>query len=286
MKLTKKITSVVITFALFLSLFLSAGQVSEAASSASALKKAIPSKIRIMPYTEYVYGNYESTTTIFVPYASYDNCISNIKVSKKGLQAKITRESKYDNPSTNYSNYGVIGLYATKEGVYKVSFDVLTKKGGAKLYSKTVTVYVKSDSPFASATYAGKSNWYSLQKKNKGKLSIKMNKGYKLKSIEVGTYKKNAPEKSSYSSDSYSYIDTRESSSLVYKKVKNNSVITLGTNGNYSSSYYCSKSDYSYSLSSSLDNDILATTIIKVTYVDKYTKKNAVASYYLYRMAK
>ena len=285
MKLTKKVTSIVLSLALFLSLFLSAGQVSEAAVSVSTLKKAVPSKVRIMPYNEYLSGDYTSTTSIFVPYATSKNCISNIKVSQKGLYAKMTNEQKYDDSSDTYPYYGVIGLYANKEGTYKVSFDVLKKKGGAKLYSKTVTVYVKSDSPFAYAKFAGKSNWSSVQKKNKGKISFKMNKGYKLKSIEVGTYQR-SEEKDNYSSEYSTSSTTKVSSTLVYKKVKNNSVITLGTNGDYYSYNYSYKSDYSTSLSHNMYDDMLATTIVKVTYVDKYTKKNADAYYYLYKIAK
>lgn len=285
MKLTKKITSVVLSLALFLSLFLSVGQVSQAAVSASTLKKAVPSKIRIMPYNEYVSGDYTSTTSIFVPYASSSNCISNIKVSKKGLYAKMTNEQKYDDSSDTYPYHGVIGLYASKEGTYKVSFDVLKKKGGAKLYSKTVTVYVKSDSPFATAKFAGKSNWYTVQNKSKGKISFKMNKGYKLKSIEVGTYQR-TEEKDNHSSEDSTSSTTKVNSALVYKKVKNNSVITLGTSGNYYYYHYSYKSDNSRNLSHNMGDNMLATTTVKVTYVDKYTKKNAEAYYYLYKIAK
>lgn len=286
MKLTKKITSIILTFVLFLSLFISMGQPTEASASAAALKKAVPSKVRIMPYNEYNYGSSTTTTSIFVPFASYDNCIANIKVSNNALKAKQTSENKYEESTDTYPYYGIIGLYSTKEGTYKVSFDVLKKKGGAKLYSKTVTVYVKSDNPFVSVKYAGKSNLNSVQKKAKGKLSVKMSKGYKLKSIRVGVYTKNAPEKSDYSNEYYTYYSTSESSDLTYKTVKNNSVITLGTNTNYYYSYSLSKSDSYYSLYRYLSDRILAPTLVEITYIDKYTKKPCVTTYYLYRYAK
>lgn len=287
MKSINKITSIVLSFALFLTLFLSVGQVSQAASSASALKKAVPSKVRIMPYNEYSIANSTSTTAIFVPLASYDNCISNIKVSNSALKAKQTHEYKSETSDSVYPYYATIGLYAVKEGTYKVSFDVLTKKGGAKLYSKKVTVYVKSDSPFSSVKYAGKScESYNIQTKSKGKLSIKMNKGYKLKSIEIGTYTRNTPVKSDNSRENYISTKTNQTSTLTYKKVKNNSVITLGTSSNYSYTYSLTKSeDYRY-IYYYLNDRILAQTTVKITYVDKYSKQNCEAYYYLYRMAK
>lgn len=289
MKLTKKITAIVLSFALFLSLFLSVGQVSEAAASATALKKSIPSKMRILPYSEYSYDSTPLRThasAIYVPFASYDNCISNIKVSSSALKAKYTSAYKTDSPDSIYPSFGGIGLYATKEGKYKVSFDVLTKKGGPKLYSKTVTVYVKSDSPFSSVKYAGKDIVNRIQTKAKGKLRIKMNKGYKLKSIEVGTFSRNTPQKKDNSYENYVSTSTYESSSLTFKKVKNNSVITLGTNTNYNYRYELTKRDDYYYLGHNLEDTILAQTVIQITYVDKYTKENCIATYHLYRMAK
>lgn len=77
---------------------------------------------------EYTTESSLGDTVIFVPFASQTNCISNIKVSKKGLKAKVTQEEKCsDNYYSNktYKNYGIIGLYSEKEGNYKVSFDVL-----------------------------------------------------------------------------------------------------------------------------------------------------------------
>lgn len=275
------------------SLFLTNFQVSEAAVSAAALKKAVPSKVRIMPGSEYTSGGASSTTSIFVPFASHTNCISNIKVSKKGLTAKITREERH---SVNYSDetypsYGVIGLYAEKEGTYKVSFDVLNEKGGKKLYSKTVTVYVKSDAPVASFKYAGKTNIWGVQTKAKGKLSVKMAKGYKLKSIEVGKYVYQEAESKDTSSGSNIDIYKSQKTEMVYTKVKNNSTITLSTVPNYSSTYqkqyYSYSDDYTYSYFYRYLRDyILAETSVKITYIDKYTKQETTTYYTLYRFAK
>lgn len=286
MKFIKKFTSIILSFALFVSLVVSMGQPAEASASVSALKKIVPSKVRIMPYNEYAYGDSSSTTAIFVPYASYDNCIANIKVSNKSLKAKQTKEMKSDITEQAYPYYGLIGLYGSKEGTYKVSFDVLKKKGGAKLYSKTVTVYVKSDSPFASVKYAGKSAFSGIQPKAKGKFSVKMNKGYKLKSIRVGTYTRKTPEKTNYSDEYYTSTYSNESSELTYKTIKNNSVITLSSNTNYNATYSYSKSDYSYSIYRYLSDNIFATTLVEITYIDKYTKQPCIETYSLQKLVK
>lgn len=286
MKLTKKITGIVLSLALFLSLFAAMGQTTEAASSVSTLKKAIPSKIRIWPNNEYSYGDSSSTTTIFVPYASYDNCIANIKVSNKALKAKTTREYKFESSSDTYPHYGIIGLYTSREGTYKVSFDVLKKKGGAKLYSKTVTVYVKSDNPISYMIYAGKKNPDGIQRKAKGKLNIKLNKGYKLKSIRVGVYTRNKEITSDYSDEYSTSFSKSQDSTLTYKTVKNNSMITLGTNTNYNESYSYNKNESYYNIYRSLNDSILAPTLVEITYIDKYSKQPCTTVYSLYRFAK
>lgn len=295
MKLIKKFTSVILTLALFSSLFLTNFQVSEAATSvsATALKKAVPSKVRIYPGNEYTSGSSTSTTSIFVPFASRTNCISNIKVSKKGLTTKVTCEERRGKGynSETYENYGIIGLYSEKEGTYKVSFDVLNKKGGKKLYSKTVTVYVKYDYPVASFKYAGKTDVWSIQSKTKGKLSVKMTKGYKLKSIELGKYVYKKAENRDNSEGSNIDIYKKQETEMVYTKVKNNSTIKLSTVPDYSSvysKYYTQYSDgdiYS-SFYRYLRDRIVANTSVKITYIDKYTKQECTIYYDLQCFAK
>lgn len=286
MKLTKKITSIVLSFALFLSLFVSMGQQTEAASSVSALKKAVPSKVRIWPNTQYTYGGVSSNTTIFVPYASFDNCIANIKVSNKALKVRTTKEYKVEESMDTYPYYGIIGLYASKEGTYKVSFDVLKKKGGAKLYSKTVTVYAKSDEAISYVKYAGKKNPSGVQRKAKGKLNVKLNKGYKLKSIRVGVYTRNKAKDEDYSNEYSTSWSKSQNSSLTYKTVKNNAMITLGTKTNYDESYSYTKSESYYDIYHSFSDTILAPTHVEITYIDKYSKQPCTATYTLYRFAK
>lgn len=282
MKSIKKLCSVILTLALFVSIFSSSAFTSEAATkSASQLKKAVPSKVRIFAYNEYSYNG----ITVYIN--DYKNHITNIKTSSKNLKAKVTRKT-YDSNTTD--NYGVIGLYALKEGKYTVSFDVLTEKGGKKLYSKKVTVYAKNDSPIKSITYAGNTNLYDIQSKASGKLNVKMNKGYKLKSIEVGTYSYTDQKDTSKSSDTSVSVEKGYDTTLTYKKVKNNSKITLGTipYSNYTYRYSKSSSDYSSSLNiyKYLNTDVIASTDVRITYIDKYTKQETTTTYTIRRFAK
>ena len=104
-----------------------------------------------------------------------------------------------------------------------------------------------------------------------------MNKGYKLKKIEYSTYSKSvAKTNSSYS--------TTYSNSEITKKVKNGKSIQLGHYGYYyGHDYSYAYGTYSYE-SYSRDGDIMAPTIVKITYLDK--NKNTIStSYTLYRIA-
>ena len=282
MKSLKKLCSVILTLALFVTLFSSSAFASEAATkSAAQLKKAIPSKIRIYPNSEY------TSNGLKVVINDDENYITNIKTSSKNLKAKVAYKRYYTN---NDDNYAAIGLYATKQGTYKLSFDVLNKKGGKKLFTKKVTVYAKTDAPFKSVKYAGNSNLYDLQTKGSGKLSVQLNKGYKLKSIEVGTYSYVDKVDTNETSENSVSIEKRYRTELKYKKVKNNSKITLGTipSSSYSYRYENTKNDYSSRLyiSKSLSSDLIANTYVRITYIDKYTKEEITSSYTIRRLAK
>ena len=282
MKSIKKLCSVVLTLALFVSLFSLSAFTSDAATKTAAqLKKAVPSKIRIYSASEYTYSG------INVPINDDENYITNIKTSSKNLKAKVTRKY-YNSDSTD--NYSIIGLYALKEGKYTVSFDLLSKKGGKKLYSKKVTVFAKNDAPIKSITYGGNPNLYNIQSKGSGKLNVKMNKGYKLKSIEVGTYSYTDQKDTNESSDDSIAIEKEYNTTLTYKKVKNNAKITLGTipSSRYSYRYSKSGSEYYSNLYiyRNLDSDIVADTYVQITYIDKYTKQETTTSYTIRRFAK
>ncbi|MCM1233399.1 MAG: hypothetical protein NC489_25055 [Ruminococcus flavefaciens] len=188
-----------------------------------------------------------------VNFAEYGDYITNLKTSSKNLSAKITRinQAEWDTCRAN------IGIYAAKKGEYTVKFDV-KNADDKKVSSHSLKVYVNNDFPIKNISFDGKS-MYTVSAKKSGKLSVTMNKGYTLKSIQVQTYTKDGKSKQ--------------------KTVKNNSQITLGKYP-YLSEYGGEANGY-YSMSTS----IMAQTIIYVTYKDKYTKENQTDSYVIYRLA-
>lgn len=254
MRLFKKISSMVLALAMAITLM----AVPNATVSA-ADRGSIPSKIRIYP------GNYDNYAIEF-SYKNAGDQIKNLKTNNKNL---IARQTAHREESEAYSsdpdNYASIGLYAKKEGKYTVSFDIYSKNGKVKRSSHKVTVYAKSDSPVNYVKLDGKYTWdYSMMTQKSAKLSVKMAKGYTLKSIQIRTYDKNGKE--------------------VVKKVKNNQKITLGQYGySYSYSYqssYNPESYYSY-----WSKNMNAQTLIEITYKDKYTKQLDTTTYSVSRLS-
>jgi hypothetical protein len=204
----------------------------------------------------HLYVGETTDRAISVKYVDTWDHIENLKTSSKNLTAKIT-STQIDEDSENGNNSSTIGLYANKNGTYKVTFDIYDAYD-EKVSSHSVTVYANKDYAIKKITFAGK-DMSRLSDVTKGKLSVSMNKGYTLKKIEVQTYDKNGKE--------------------VIKTVKNNSTIELSK---YAYFYESGKMyEYSYYLNTSL----LAHTQISVTYTDKYTKQNRTDSYYMYTVA-
>lgn len=197
---------------------------------------------------------------ITIKYASPTDYIANLKTSSKNLKAKVTSESCYIDGGVNDTVFGdkitCIGLCANKVGTYTVTFDIYNDKK-QKVSSHSVKVYANRSSAIKSATYAGQ-HMYTYTNKAKGKLSVTMNKDYKLKKVVVETYNKNGERQS--------------------KTVKNNSVITLGK---YTWKSESGKGTDYYNLNTS----VTASTWIYVYYVDKYTKEETCKTYSMYRIA-
>lgn len=184
--------------------------------------------------------------------------VKNIKTGSKNLIAKNTYYYTSTSSDEYAAPYASIGLYAKKKGKYVVSYDICDK-AGKKLSSGKTTVYVSDDQPIKSVKFDKKYLSSAITFKKSGKLSISMNKGYKLKKITVTTYNKSGKE--------------------VVKTVRNNSTIKLGE---YAQIYDNSYSDGSRYFSTSL----AARTQIKITYTDKYTKQKCESSYTINRLAK
>lgn len=155
---------------------------------------------------------------------------------------------------------GHIGVFATTPGTYNVSFDIIgadKKVKESKVVKVHVSYYGKS-SAIKSIKYANKELWsgdfYDLVSiPAKGKLTITMNKGYKLKSVKIGKYPKKGV------------------TDYKFTKFKNGGNLTL------------SKIPYSYTSKSSSyiskRNYMSAYTEVQITYINNKTKKTDVATY-------
>ena len=132
---------------------------------------------------------YHDFSEISVSYGKNYYHVENVKTNSKDLKAKLVQ-------TYNYAEYGEcrsrIGLYAEKNGEYVVMFDVCNSSG-KKLGCYEVKVYAYPNTPIKSVSFAGKS-LKGITKISKGKLSVTMNSGYKLKKFTVKTYNKNGKQ--------------------------------------------------------------------------------------------
>lgn len=233
-------------------------------------------------YSGYAY-EYDKGAYTYVS-VSLDNegdRVTNIRVDKKGLLAKKTYERVHESVDTDYDYKSdtrtrtttyeypdtYISLYATKKGNYTVSFDVTDKTGAVKC-TKTIKVkvdpnVVSKKSPIKKITFAGKElyNYYPFSTKTKGKLVVKLNKGYNLVSIEIGK--------------------VNSKGETVYKKTKNKKTITLAKSAKYSYESNYSKSSYKYSY-----NHLFPETNIRITVKNKKTKEVTEHTYILETLSK
>ena len=185
--------------------------------------------------------------------------IENVTSSDKALTAAATNfVTGTTSDSTN--NYGYIGIYAPTAGTYTVSYD-LCDENGDTLSSHSTEVYVNDDMPFKAVTFDG-SDVSALADQfltvSSGKLSVEMNDGYELVSITCTTFDQNGL--------------------ATIRELGNNEKLKLGKYAAKSKSTTVTSYDYSSSLS--------AVTEIEISYIDKYTKAAATATYNLKRVAK
>lgn len=253
MKISKKLMSVLLVFTFVIGLFFAPVNEVEAASYGS-----VPKKVRIYSNSTY--------QTFSFDLGGYGYSIKDLKSSSSKLKVKQTYQRTQEGMADN-DNYATITLYATKEGDYKVTFNIVDASG-TKVSAHTVKVYAKNDSVLKGLK-VGKNNAfsstdsnYSLLKGSSGKVKVTMSKGYKLKKIEYGIYDSSKSE-------------------YVYTTIKNNQKITYGTKvSEYSYSYESAYSTFKYNYWS---KSAMANTFIRVTYVDKYTKAQDTISYGFYR---
>lgn len=233
------------------------------AADNAQVKDIIPTKARI--YTQSV-----DNSAIEIELVDSGYKLTKLKSSDKNLKVYNTgfEESQYGDYKTEFQ----IGCYALKSGTYKVSFTLVK---GKKKTAKTVTVYAKDDSPIKSVKYGGKrldtyneAYYGGFGYPNSGAFKVTMNKGYKLKRIEVERY-----IKSSYSSDDYEGVTSDR------YEIKNGATVTLSDQAyrhKYESEYYPENAE---------DTEYMcAETSFIVHYIDKYTKEERTRSYSVYKL--
>ncbi len=104
---------------------------------------------------------------------------------------ELTKTYLFINTPSRTNSYAELDMWVKKAGTYTVSFDVVGADG-KKRYTQKITVVADDKKAVASISFAGKklnvSNTTSddgiFTTKKKGKINVKMNKGYKLKRIE------------------------------------------------------------------------------------------------------
>lgn len=202
-------------------------------------------KVRVITYSDDI-------KSLHIRHGSGDK-IANIKVNKKGLDAKVTSNQIYSDYGDSY-----ISLYATKPATYKVSFDVLNGSNVKRGHYTVQVQAVNSDSVIKKATFGKQtviSNTATIKKgvkKNSskesckvkgssGKLKISANSQYKITGIVVVSVDKNGK--------------------YTYKKFKNGKNLTLSKNYEYTTTSAEQGRKYHYSKKN---------TYIYVSYKDKF----------------
>ena len=209
--------------------------------------------------------------------------------SAKGLSAKIEME----NWDTQSSTSSVSIRYTTKKaGDYKIVFNIYDALTNKKKTSATITIYSREDGPVKKFLVNGKENNFDLSdyKKSTFTFKVQMNSGYTLKKLEYEAYGK--PKTTTTKNGNGT--ETVTASPLIRKSFKNG--------GSVPTPKYMLRSyirDYEYVTSSgetqkghAMNNgnagpvingkEVIASTIIRITYIDKYTKEETTTSYQVF----
>lgn len=199
-----------------------------------------------------------------VKFAVGDYKIVNLKSSsKKNLIVRCT----YIDSDSSYAGSARITMYAKKKGKYKVSFDVIDRNNRVRQHH-TVKVFATLEPAVKKVSIGGKTLYDAVNPvfgtmvfpKAKGKLKIKMTKGYAIKSIEMVTCDK--------------------AGNSIVKQVKNGKNIKLGQ---FRSKFISSANGPGYEY---WYGDLFADTELRVTYVDKYTNQESSRYFTVHRRAK
>lgn len=221
-------------------------------------------KLRIETYADasdgreyYYYWTSEpyncARSTIKVEYAAGDK-ISNLKVNKKkGLEASVVQTY------SNGSDYGytTIGVYATKAGTYKVSFNIVGANGKSK-GKQTVTVQaVNNNAVYKKLTFGGQTVFENTTTVKGGKKTTKTKDNTKV-SGKAGKLK--ITPNSQYKITGIIVRTVGSNGKYSYKKIKNGKTITLSKGYGY---IYKTASGHN-------GTDVKKYTNVYVSYKDKF----------------
>lgn len=190
--------------------------------------------------------------------------IANLKSSsKKNLIVRTTYTDSY----SEEGGEARITLYAKKKGKYKVSFDVVDHSNRVKQHH-VVKVTATYESAVKKISIGGKTVYDSVNPvfgtavfpKAKGKLKVKMTKGYSIKSIEMITYDKTG--------------------NSIVTPINNGKKIKLGQ---FRSKYVSSSNRLGYEY---WYGDLFADTEFHIKYIDKYTNEERSQYFVVHRFAK
>ena len=212
---------------------------------------------------------YESTDVYLTKSGDY---VASVKTSSPNLIAKVTTVNTTkrtysinlsDDILLNYYNRSEITFLARSKGTYTATVTIKDKNGKKKC-TKKIRVYATNDSyPFVSVSYGkqylvcGTANTTS---KKSGKLSVKINPTFKLKSVDVCKFTDNETLK-------------------VFKKKANNKILKLNMSTKYQFSYKWSESDTSENI---VDvNYMNPVTPVRVVVYDTLLKTTVTYNFYL-----
>ncbi|WP_026497765.1 hypothetical protein [Butyrivibrio sp. WCD2001] len=247
-------------------------------------------KVKVMYSHENNYGLDNADTSscwIITPDGKklYKDIYGNRKEFNASTEQEILKTNKFE-AKGSYK----IRLYTKKAGKYVFSYDALDHNGNV-ITTKTVKVVAKEDTdPIKEATFAGKRFYVSNVGKQKGlktdlynikggyntkksgKLKIIMNKGYKIKKIEMGYQHVERSKASTDDKWTNSFAD------VTWKTIKNGRKIKLNSENVYSYfDKYEKKSNEKapggYDIYSDENHGQISTTYIRVTYYDTKSKR-------------
>lgn len=262
----KKFGKIILSSIVAATLFLTAtapANVASAQEEKTTYLKDVSSKKHV---TYYKYNSNECTIAQF-DLKNYDDKIT-IKCSSKNMYAGVMyKSSSYSKSGEVENGNGSANVSAVfkKTGTYKVTITEKTSKGKV-VYTKNIKIYCNTSGPVKKVTLNGKENFYGLVNIKSGKFKVTINKGYKLKKIEYGVYNKN-------------------SNNMTWKTIKNGGKVIFGKYP----CHYENKSEYGdkdgdyYNYYENMSEELVARTIVKITYTDKYTKETETTSYWYFR---